>query len=230
MTPDTQKDEALLAEFARTRAESAFEGLVRRHWPRAFGLAHDCLHDAAAAEDVAQEVFLKLARARTAELELRGPFVPWFRTLVLNAVRDRVKVAERRRRHEQRASVVRAPATTEPARELEAALQADDLRREVARLPLDVRLAVVLRYFEGRTHEEVARLLECPPGTASSRIRRGLEQLREQLHATGIASSVAAIEALLGAAPAPPVPAAPSAAALLRRGRSAMSTDRKSVV
>jgi RNA polymerase sigma-70 factor (ECF subfamily) len=218
VTDSQHDDEALLREFARTRADAAFERLLNRHWPRAYRLAHDCLHDPAAAEDVAQEVFVKLSRATSADLELKGAFAPWFRTLVLNGVRDRVKVAERRRRHEERAASLRPTVLRERPT---AALEAEDLRREVARLPLDVRVAVVLRYFEGRTHEDVARLLDCPPGTASSRIRRGLEQLREQLAATGASvASVSALEALLAGVTAVDAPAAPSVATLLPRGRA----------
>ena len=51
MTGPDPSDDALLREFARTRGEAPFEQLVERHWSRTYRLAHDCLHDAATAEE-----------------------------------------------------------------------------------------------------------------------------------------------------------------------------------
>jgi RNA polymerase sigma-70 factor (ECF subfamily) len=61
----------------------------------------------------------------------------------------------------------------------------EEVGRHVQALPLDVRVAVVLHFYEGQTHDEVAEVVGCPKGTASSRIRRGLEKLKESLTSAG---------------------------------------------
>ena len=78
---------------------AAFEALVQRSWPEAYRIARHCLKDADAAEDVAQEVFLQVARQRP-ELERPGSFGRWFRTLVYNAVRMHARGRTRRQARE----------------------------------------------------------------------------------------------------------------------------------
>ena len=70
--PEALSDEHLVRRYATAPSEALFTELTRRHWESAFGLAYRCLGDAAAAEDVAQEVFLKLARGLGSGFELQG--------------------------------------------------------------------------------------------------------------------------------------------------------------
>src|SRR5205823_4368658 len=98
-------------------------------------------------------------------------------------------------------------------------LEAEELEMHVRRLPADVRFAVILHFYEGRPHDEVAEVLGCPKGTAASRIRRGVERLRESLNVT--ARGMISIEVIEGALravpPAPPFfPPPPAALALAR--------------
>src|SRR5947209_5481412 len=83
MTEDTT-DEALLADYTRSRKKEALDLLIARHWPAAFRLALGALGDRAAAEDAAQEAFVAMIRGAH-RFEHGKPFGPWFRTCVLNA-------------------------------------------------------------------------------------------------------------------------------------------------
>src|SRR5581483_2735511 len=95
------------------------------------------------------------------------------------------------------------------------ALEAD-MEAALLELPLDLRAPLVLHFMEGRSHEEVAEVVGCPTGTASSRIRRGLERMRSTLERVGYALGIADIKRWARAAHGRPVPvpAAPSAALL----------------
>jgi RNA polymerase sigma factor (sigma-70 family) len=212
-----RSDAELIQCFVASRDEGAFGQLVERHWGSAYRLAYRCLGDAPAAEDVAQEVFVRLARLGGSDWKLRGPFGAYLRTLVLNAARDAAKMRTRRRQHEGHARDT-APTSHEP--ELEGGLAAEELRVELLRLPDELRAALVLRYYEERSHREVAEALGCPAGTASSRIRRGLDKLREALEPSAARAgglTAAAIGAALASAPVPAgaAPAAPAASGLL---------------
>jgi RNA polymerase sigma factor (sigma-70 family) len=185
-------DEALLEEHGRTRSLDALEELIRRHWAASCRLAARVLGDPAAAEDAAQDAFFRLSEAAPT-LALRGDFAPFLRTLVLNAARDRARTLGRRRGHERRAAA-RRPDATGGAPEGEEWLLAEEIHAHVLALPVDVRFAVVLHFYEGRSHDEVAAALGCPRGTASSRIRRGLERLRESLSVSGYAAALPSLE------------------------------------
>ncbi|MEZ6184407.1 MAG: sigma-70 family RNA polymerase sigma factor [Planctomycetota bacterium] len=197
-------DEQLLAAYARGR-KAALDELARRHWTTAQRIARGCLRDDARADDLAQEVFTRLAERDPASLRLEGAFLPWFRALVYNLLRNQERGRKRRQKHEDRAPAARG-VKTDPLREL----VADEVREFVRELPLDTRYALVLHYYEGASHKDVAATLECPVGTASSRIRRGLKQLRERLELAGYAAtSLPALEVLLrGEALLGPAPAA----------------------
>ncbi len=206
MTTDPDTD--LVLRFARTRDASALEPLLARHWSIAHALARRLTGDPAAADDVAQQAFLDVID-HAGRLDARRAFGPWFRTLVLNRARKHARAQDRRRAHEERAPRPEAHAS-DP---LDAARVADG----VARLPEDVREPLVLHFYEGLSHAEVADALGCPKGTAASRIRRGLEQLQSVLAAAGCAVSPTALEALL-ARPPRVAPTSPPAARTLLRG------------
>jgi RNA polymerase sigma-70 factor (ECF subfamily) len=218
-----KSDDALVLAFARERDEAALDALIKRHWADAYRLALRALGDPASAEDAAQEAFIKLARG--APRYRTGTFEPWFRRLVVNAVKDHARAAGRRRRHE--AEVARDRAVAAPG-DGERRVLAAEIGERVARLPIDVRCAVLLHYYDGRPHEEVAAALGCPKGTAASRIRRGIERLREALGAAGYAAASGGLEEALRAAKAEdaasPAPAAPRAAAIRAAAAEAART------
>jgi len=219
MAADDRSSEALLTAYATTRDEAALAALVERHWAHAWRIALRSLGDPAAAEDAAQEAMVALARS-AARFAPGAAFLPWFRTLVVNAARMSGRGRGRRALHEAAATRAQAGAARDDAGERRVA--AAELEHRISSLPHEYREPIVLHYFESLTHDEVAAALGCPRGTVATRLRRGVERLRE---AMGAAVALAAVTAALEAAAAAPASAAeaPPApmSAILRRAHAA---------
>lgn len=216
---DQTADLDLYAAFRDRGDERALARLVERHWSPSWRLALALARDPAAAEDVAQQAFVRLVLAARARLSI-AVFPAWLRATVLNEARSHARAEKRRVRREEAVAV--SPET--PAASPDSL---GPLREQVEHLPETLREPLVLHYGMGLTHAEVGEALGCPAGTASSRIREGLERLRERFQATGQPAALASLEAGLAAwqasleAKAPPAPprldvllATPSAPAL----------------
>jgi RNA polymerase sigma-70 factor, ECF subfamily len=158
---------------AQSGSEEALERLYRRHWPWAHRAAYLVVHDAAAAEDIAQEAFLSAVRALD-RFDRRRPFGPWLNRIVVNRAVDWA-----------RARSLRAETAIDPAFEVRsmadasshAAPYSENVVRALASLPLEHRAVVVLRYLLEYTPGEIAEMLEVPRGTVNSRLRRALDRL-----------------------------------------------------
>ena len=169
---DADRRERALVRDAQRGSADAFEQLFRRHWPRAYRAALLVVGDAAAAEDIAQESFLAAVRALD-RFDRRRPFGPWLHRIVVNRAIDWARARALRR--ELGADDAPEPAapyrdTPERARELAAAL---------AGLGAEHRAVIVLRYLLDYTPGEIAELLDLPRGTVNSRLRRGLDRMKE---------------------------------------------------
>ena len=165
-------DERTLVRDAQQGDASALEALFRLHWPRAYRAAWLVVHDAAAAEDIAQESFLAAVRALD-RFDRRRPFGPWLHRIVVNRAIDHARARTLRREQELGEQHPAAPAAANGLdRELLAAIRD---------LPPEQRAVLVLRHLLGYTPGEIARLLELPRGTVNSRLRRGLDSLGERL-------------------------------------------------
>jgi RNA polymerase sigma-70 factor (ECF subfamily) len=151
---------------ARAGSTLDFEALFRAHWPRAHRAAYLVVHDAAAAEDIAQEAFLAAIRALD-RFDRRRPFGPWLHRIVVNRAIDWA-----------RARALRAEAELDerPAPEHQPELE-DPTLAALAQLSPEHRAVIVLRHLLGYTPGEIAELLELPRGTVNSRLRRGLDEL-----------------------------------------------------
>jgi RNA polymerase sigma-70 factor (ECF subfamily) len=161
-------DRALVRAAQRGDAD-ALGQLFQRHWGMAHRAAYLVVHDAAAAEDIAQEAFLAAVRALD-RFDRRRPFAPWLHRIVVNRAIDHARARALRREVEL--------ADPEGAGGLDPALEAgDELVVALGRLPADQRAVIVLRYLLEYTPGEIAGLLELPRGTVNSRLRRGLDAL-----------------------------------------------------
>jgi RNA polymerase sigma-70 factor (ECF subfamily) len=160
---------------ARGGSAADIEALFREHWPRAFRAAYLVVHDAAAAEDIAQEAFLAAVRGLE-RFDGRRPFAPWLHRIVVNRAIDwaRARAIRRELGDERVAHALAAPEGTSGAvsEEVVAALGA---------LAPDHRAVIVLRYLLEYTPGEIASLLDVPRGTVNSRLRRGLDALGARL-------------------------------------------------
>ena len=163
------RDERSLVRGAQRGSASDLEALFRLHWSKAFRAAYLVVRDAAAAEDIAQESFLAAVRALD-RFDRRRPFGPWLHRIVVNRAIDWARA--RALRAETEEFDVAAPDPPE---------HDDSLLRELASLDPDHRAVIVLRFLLEYTPGEIAELLELPRGTVNSRLRRGLDALREEV-------------------------------------------------
>jgi RNA polymerase sigma factor (sigma-70 family) len=195
-----RSDADLLAAFARSRDEAAFEELVRRYGPLVWRLCSRLLDDRHAAEDAFQATFLVLAR-KAGSLRWPNAVGCW-----LYGVARRVAGQLRRRRRietdpqidvAERSS--RSPLDAVSGRELAALL--DD---ELGRLPERLRAPLVLCYLEGRTRDKAAAQLGCSFGTLKRRLERGRAVLRARLERRGVGLPAALLSTVAAGAAAPP--------------------------
>jgi RNA polymerase sigma-70 factor, ECF subfamily len=157
---------------AQAGSVSDLEALFRTHWPRAFRAAYLVTHDAAAAEDIAQEAFLAAVRSLH-RFDRRRPFGPWLHRIVVNRAVDWTRARQLRGEVE----LAEHTAFVEPSF---GSSDADRLAARIAALPPEQRAVIVLRHLLEYTPGEIAQLLDLPRGTVNSRLRRGLDALKEQ--------------------------------------------------
>jgi RNA polymerase sigma-70 factor (ECF subfamily) len=164
------RDERRWVREAQSGSADALERLFRAHWPGAHRAAYLVVHDAAAAEDIAQEAFLAAVRALD-RFDRRRPFAPWLHRIVVNRAIDWARARTLRRELD-------AESAPEPAAaEASSGEHAHELAAALATLSPEHRAVIVLRYLLDYSPGEIARLLELPRGTVNSRLRRGLDQL-----------------------------------------------------
>jgi len=166
------RDERARVRGAQRGSVSDLEALYRTHWPRAHRAAYLVTHDAAAAEDIAQESFLAAIRALDT-FDRRRPFGPWLHRIVVNRAIDWTRARRLRAEVELSESVPAAPERPRAPR--------DDVVAALARLAPEQRAVVVMRYLLEFTPGEIADALGLPRGTVNSRLRRGLDALEEEL-------------------------------------------------
>ena len=165
------RDERASVRAAQRGSASGIEALFRLHWPRAYRAAYLVVHDAAAAEDIAQEAFLAAVR-NLDRFDRRRPFGPWLHRIVVNRAIDWARARQLR----AEAELLEGVAAPDPEQPLDGSLLG-----ALAALPADHRAVIVLRHLLEYTPGEIAELLGLPRGTVNSRLRRGLDALKESL-------------------------------------------------
>jgi RNA polymerase sigma-70 factor (ECF subfamily) len=167
------RDERAWVRGAQAGSVSDLEALFKAHWPRAYRAAYLVVHDASAAEDIAQEAFLSAVRALD-RFDRKRPFGPWLHRIVVNRAIDWARARALRAEVLDDAPEVAA----EPAR---SGSYSEGVVAGLAALAPDHRAVIVLRYLLEYTPGEIASLLDLPRGTVNSRLRRGLDRLAETL-------------------------------------------------
>jgi RNA polymerase sigma-70 factor (ECF subfamily) len=168
----------LLVRAAQRGSQQAVEDLFARHWPDAYRAALLVARDPAAAEDIAQEAFLAAIRALD-RFDRRRPLRPWLHRIVVNRAIDWTRARQLRRE----VGVDGVPELA--AEERSGVTGLDDLTEALETLNAEHRAVVVLRYVLEFSPGEIARLLDIPRGTVNSRMRRGLDALRDALEGAG---------------------------------------------
>jgi RNA polymerase sigma-70 factor (ECF subfamily) len=174
------EDASLWADILRGDPD-AIGTLYDRHAAAAYGLAVR-LVGAAAAEDIVHDSFMVLLKDAAAYDPERGAFRSWLLRVVHNRC---VNLLRRHRPEGEEALQVMPDPSDEPVDAIVANLAGAEVRTALGELPGDQREALVLVYYGGLSHSELAQRLDVPLGTAKSRVRRGLLALRDTLKASG---------------------------------------------
>ena len=181
-------DAALVVAVGRWRNDALAE-IYRRHGGAVYALARRVLNDVADAEEVVQEVFLRLWNAPEKFDPERGSLRSYLLAHCHGRAVDLLRADSSRRRREER----EARATAEKGYDLEHQVWdlavAERVQAAVSTLPAEERKAIELAYFGGHTYREVATLLDAPEGTVKSRIRTGLRRLRAALADAGVSGA-----------------------------------------
>ena len=199
----------LLRAYVDDRSETAFAELVRRHVDFVYATARRLVQDGHLAQDVAQGVFVALAR-NAAQLRDRPALAGWLHRTAHNIAAQTVRTDVRRRRREQEAVAMNEllGSDAEPAWE-SIAPQLDDALNELGEADRDV---VFLRYFEKKTAREIAQIVGGSEESIHKRAQRAVERLREVFAQRGIAASVGGLAAVISAQAVPAAPAGLAAA------------------
>lgn len=159
---------------------AAFLQIYDRYAPKVFGLAVRMLGDKMAAEEVAQDAFVRLwTRARNFTPS-RGKLIAWLLTITRHLALDKIRLDSRRPQLADLTSWEDAREyLADPDSETEEARWAG-LRFAVRELPFEQGQAIALAYYQGMSHRQIAESLSLPIGTVKTRIRLGMEKLRRQ--------------------------------------------------
>ena len=182
-----QVDQALVLRVQRGD-KAAFDQLVRKYQHRIIQLVNRYVKDASEAQDVAQETFIKAYRALT---NFRGDsaFYTWLYRIAINTAKNYL-VSRARRSSDYEVDV-------QEAEQIDSSLKLknldspdmllindeiiDTIQTAIDELPEEMRVAIMLREFEGMSYEDIAITMSCPVGTVRSRIFRAREAIDKKL-------------------------------------------------
>ena len=175
-------DEELMDRIANGDAD-AVRLLYARYGRLVFGLAMNVLGDSATAEEVCQDVFMRVWEKSGSYQADRGKVVTWLARIARNRAID---VLRSLRSKPDGSTVDDEPTApdeqaADPGDRLLQSFREEQVRAAVASLPADQRTALSLAFFRGMTHREIAQALGEPLGTVKTRIRDAMMKLRSRL-------------------------------------------------
>ncbi len=181
-------DEELIRQIGRSQPE-AVRLLYQRYGRMVYSVALRAVSDPSAAEEITQDVFLRIwEKAETYRAD-KAKVVTWIARIARNRAID---VYRQRRSRDDRASAgweeLKQAATApspHPGERMETARLQGRVREAVASLPPDQKTALTLAFFQGLTHKEIAEELGEPLGTVKTRIRAAMQKLRSMLDGEG---------------------------------------------
>lgn len=185
MEPDVQ-----LVRLCLRGDGQSWEELVRRHTRRVYNLCYRFTGNSASAEDLSQEVFIRVYRTLPSYQSAQGAFSTWLTSVTRNLLVDHYRRTRRDRltdsieampQFEEQPSPARTPDSWALASELSGQVQ-----QALARLSPELREAVILRDLQGLDYGEIRVVLQVPEGTVKSRINRGRIELARILGQMGV--------------------------------------------
>lgn len=192
------RDQELLREYLEHTSEAAFAELVRRHLDLVYDTGLRLVGgDAALAQDVAQTVFIDLAR-KAGKLVSYATLAGWLHTRSRFAALDAIRAEQRRRARENEASVMNDQLhDTTPDLDLQWRQLAPVLDQALGDLKQSDRDALLLRFFKGKSLREVGEVLGVQENAARMRVDRALDKLRAILQSKGLTSTASALSGAL---------------------------------
>jgi RNA polymerase sigma-70 factor (ECF subfamily) len=186
LEPDAQ-----LVQQCLRGEEPAWEELVRRHTRRIYGLCYRFTSNRQEAEDLTQDVFIRVYKTLNSYRATYGQFGTWMTSVTRNLLidhyrrtrRDRVtdSIEDKLTQVEEKESTGRRPDQVALAGELSGQVQ-----HALGRISPDLREAVILRDLQGLDYREIQDVLQVPEGTVKSRINRGRLELAKLLEQMGV--------------------------------------------
>jgi RNA polymerase sigma-70 factor (ECF subfamily) len=181
MVEPDPSDEDLIDQVAAARPH-AVQLLYRRHGRLVYSIALGILRDPSSAEEVTQDVFLRVwEKAATYRAE-KARVITWIMRIARNQSIDVLRRRTSRRAGEQGTwddlSRLPDPAAPDPGESAAVTSRREEVRAALLELPDDQRQALALAFFQGLTHQQVAARLGEPLGTIKTRIRDGMRKLR----------------------------------------------------
>lgn len=180
MDPDDLRLDAELLARVSAGDQGAFAELYDRWSGRLFALIIQVLVDRAQSEEVLQEVLLEIWRTASSFDPSRGSARAWMATMARRRAVDRVRSSQAARDREERWHDY-LPDADLTVQQLEDRLDGEEVRRALDAVGEPHRSTLVLAYFTGLTHAEIARRTGVPLGTVKTRIRDGIAKLRTQM-------------------------------------------------
>lgn len=163
-----------------------FDELYRQYSPTVYRLALRLCNHSSDAEDVFQEVFLRVYRFLDSH---RGGSIPgWLRRITTNVFLSKQRLASSREVPDESAGEAVPSLVDDPAGQLEAALLGPELDSALQSLAPEIRATIVLRCLEDLSYQEISELLEVPIGTVRSRLARGRASLLSKLCQKGVSN------------------------------------------
>lgn len=159
----------------------AFSGLYRIASPQLFGLALRILRRRDWAEEALQECFVTVWRRASDYKPDLGPAMPWITVILRNKCLDRLRREKPLQPLDESAAAERPDEGPSPLEGAMANAEAKRLKGCVDELDGEQKRSIQLAYYEGLTHEELAKRMAAPLGTVKSWIRRGLQRLKKCL-------------------------------------------------
>jgi len=181
-----EASDAQLVTLVARYDEIALAEIYRRHGGAVFGLARRVLDNQTEAEDVTQEIFLRLWNQPERFDSSRGTLRSFLLTQTHSRAVDVIRSLTSSRRREMNAAAQTANASYDVHREAWDIVVSAEVLKALQELPIEERRAIELAYFQGHTYVQVAQILDEPEGTVKGRIRNGMRRMRGELSRQGI--------------------------------------------
>jgi RNA polymerase sigma-70 factor, ECF subfamily len=177
--PVTQASDAELMHLVQSQDQNALMALYQRYGNLVYSQALYVLRASSLAEEVTQDVFLKMWHQAERWDPSRGQLSSWLLTVSRHAAIDRLR-KEQRRPGLDAASLESVAYTLQDRGTIDDPLWHDGqlLRRLIGQLPVEQQQVIDLAYYQGLTHSELSQHLDLPLGTVKTRLRLGLSKLR----------------------------------------------------